>query len=418
MKLDLMKEQIILVDGPARIELVSGECEAVGALLKSHDRIFIPKGKKIPIEGVTSSQINLSAEEGHVETIPYRTIPRSWDILVEKILKERPKSIFVIGEMDTGKSFFTTYMGNRLFRAGLSTAILDCDTGQSDIGPPGTFGLSYVKKPVAFLPQAPVDAMAFIGGHSPGMHFTVALSAFARMTRNAFENSDVLLINTSGWVQSDGGRAYKIAKMELCPPGLVVLLQRTDELEHLVKHIPEKNVFRLTVSKSATFTSPDVRKSLREEVSRAYMSKAKLIEISSFATMGAYYGTGKSVERPKGIGKEVVHIEKLSAWEGHLVVHKSDISGEAKAKVMAALPGKIFWVPCHHAVGALVGLLNQNGDCMGLGVIQMLKWEKRIAEVWTPIPHQSLKNVSIIQFGSIRLTNDGFEAGFLPPGTI
>lgn len=416
MKFKLEKGKIILVDGPAVVSVRSGRCDAVGALLGKGNSVAIPKGKKIPVEAVAVSLVEVVGKEAKVVDLPERTIPDSWETLLKRMIKERPKSVFVIGEMDTGKSFFTTWVSNRLRRAGKKVAVLDLDIGQSDIGPPGFFGLSFLKKPVAFLPQASVDGLAFVGGHSPGLHFAPALGAFARIARTALSSSEICLINTAGWVQGDGGRAYKTAKMEICPPGLVVLMQRGTELEHLVAHLPAKKIARLHVSKSATFTSPDVRKLLREEISRTAMARSRTVTVKGFAVMGAYYGTGTPVVPPPSIAKTIIHIEKLSGWEGYLVVTRAGISGEERGAIAAEYKARIVWVEEDHEVGALVGLASAAGDGLGMGVVLSIDWKKRVARIRTPAGNA--KAIRILQFGSLRLTPDGREAGFLTPGSM
>lgn len=412
MKLELDRGRVVTVDGPARVRILSGKVEVVGARVSQFE---VPRGKRLPVEALAKTRLDIDAPAGSVEEVTGRTIPASWDRFVARMKKERPKSVFVLGEMDTGKSFFATYVANRLLAGKRKVAVLDLDIGQSDVGPPGCFGLAVLKKPVSFLPQAPVTATAFVGGHSPALHFAPALAAFARISRRAAAAADTVLVNTSGWVQGDGGRAYKAAKMEIFPPDLVVLIQRDGELEHLVRHLPERKIVRLHVSKAASNTPPEVRKGLREEVSRAYFAGAKTVRVRGFATQGAYYGTGTPVAVPRGVAKYVRYAEKLSGWEGHLVVHKDPLPPSARREVAAAFPGRIVRVPEGFEAGVVVGLADSNGDGLGEGVLLALDWKRRVATIRTPVPADKIR---ILQFGSLRLTPDGEEDGFVAPGSL
>ena len=115
----------------------------------------------------------------------------------------------MLGEVDTGKTFFSTYLANRLLEKVGKTAILDCDTGQSDIGCPGTFGMLVLKKPAIFLTEINPTYMYLLGAHSPGLHFVPALTGLVDMLKKAEKDADALIIDTTGWVQGDGGRAIK-----------------------------------------------------------------------------------------------------------------------------------------------------------------------------------------------------------------
>ena len=66
-------------------------------------------------------------------------VPASWRALADRLARERPRRVFLFGAMDTGKSTLAAFLAERLTRDKVRTAVLDCDLGQTDIGPPAGF---------------------------------------------------------------------------------------------------------------------------------------------------------------------------------------------------------------------------------------------------------------------------------------
>ena len=77
-------------------------------------------------------------------------------------LAAESRVMLVIGETDTGKTHFTTYLASALLSRGDAVAVVDADLGQSDIGPPTTVGLGRVRLPVERLADAEVVGLYFV----------------------------------------------------------------------------------------------------------------------------------------------------------------------------------------------------------------------------------------------------------------
>lgn len=405
--------EVFLLRGPARATLVEGRAEAVGAPLARRRSIRVPEGKSIPVEFLSAGALRWEAHAVPAR-LPGRTIPPAWDRLVARMRAERLRRILVLGEMDSGKTFFSTYVANRLVSARRLVGVLDVDLGQSDIGPPGTMGLALLRRSVLTLAGARADEIAFVGAHSPALHFLPSCAAFHALVR-AGARADHLVVDTPGWVHGDGGRAWTRAQYDLLDPDIVVLLERGDELRHFASTLPTRRVVRLAVSKKATPTSPDVRKALREEISRAYMKGARRAVIEGFRTDRCYYGTGTIAAPPDGVpAGAVVHAERLPAWEGWFVVVRRPLPAEARA----AFGARVVEFVDGDERGVLVGLLDEGERCLGLGSVERIDWARRRAVVWTPLGASAARRVRVVQIGSLRLTPEGNEAGFLPPGSL
>lgn len=405
---------VVLVEGPEQIDVTEGEIEVVGARLESGTSMEIPGGKTLPVEALADSNLTFHNGEAGLEHLDGRTIPESWDELVDTIQADQPDCILILGEMDTGKTFFSTYVSNRLLEVSDRVSVMDCDLGQSDIGPPGTVGLAEIEDPTAALDTVEWSDLAFVGAHSPGLHMVPFLSGVRHLADLAMERTDTLMVDTTGWVQGDGGRTIKQGKIDVLDPEYVVLLQKDEELEHLVNTVSEERVKRVTVSDKVSPTPPDERKDLRERSMRHYMEDASLrtLDLDDFGTERIYYKTGHPLEVN---AEEVIHAERLSAWEGSLAVVDGFLSEVGREELSEH--GQIRTIEPGVEEGILVGLTTEDDVCLGLGIVEEIDYENGTVSVHTPLEDPENKAYRI-QFGSIRYTPDGSEAGFVEPGTL
>ncbi len=411
MEYKVKKGDIYILKGPGKVRVKRGRMEAVGKSVEENEEVFIPPGKTIPLEAEEKSTLSIEVKRpGEIRKIKERTIPSSWDDLISRIVKEKARTILVLGEVDTGKTFFATYLANKLLEKGVRPAVLDGDPGQSDIGIPGTLGLAVLKKQVVFLTQAKISALYFVGSHSPGLHFLPTIVGTKRLAEAGLKKANTVIVNTTGWVQSDGGRALKRSKIEILSPEIIVLLQRKDELEHLVKSYDPKKIVRIHVSKKASFTSEKERKKLRELPSTRYFKGARKIRLplERIATDRCYFGTGREMKIPG-----TLYAERLSGFEGTLVVTQKPLPQERLNELGKEL-GNIRNIVAGEEKGILVGLLDEKGDTLGMGRIEEIDYKKKGIFLTTPVKDGG--RIRIIQFGSLRITPEGKEAGFISPG--
>ena len=375
------KGEILIVSGPAQIKIKKGLCSIIGAEFREGD-FTVHKGKSIPVEVMEESQIEI---QGEVKKIPHSTIPEKWKQIVEKFSSDLPKIILVLGEVDTGKTFFSTYLANSFISRGFKVSMIDCDVGQSDIGPPGTIGLAVFEKPVVFVSELKPTSLFFLGSHSPGLHLVPAVVGVKELTEMAKEMSDVVIIDTPGWVQGDGGRLLRTSEIDILKPDKIILLQRESELEHLVKRENPQKIERVHVSKKATSTSDADRKLLREKIASQYYQNLKKIELNfkDIATDRVFFLTGQRIY-PKSVS--VLWAERLSGWEGMLAVTEKPLTFEEQKLLKEEF--KVFNVRnilTGKEKNLVVGLLDNEKNCLGLGIIEKIDWEKEKIILHTPI---------------------------------
>lgn len=409
------KKDFYLLTGPAKVEVKEGLIEAIAAKIGPGNSVTIPIGKKIPLLAIEGSEVEIDAPEEAFVRMEASSIPVEWSELASRIANDRKEGqlykILVLGEVDTGKTFFSTYLTNKLIDSIGKTAILDCDSGQSDIGAPGTFGMLVLDKPEVFLTELEPTHMYMIGAHSPGLHFLPALSGLSAMLKKAENEAEAIIIDTTGWVQGDGGRAIKKAKLDIVQPDMVILMQRGTELEHLVKHLPSEKIVRLPVSKKATSTSQMDRQALREIVSKKYFvdSKVFTIPFKQVFTDRCYFLSGTKIDL-----EGTLYAEQLSGWEGTLVFSSGPLMPELTKDWPKDL-GMIRNFISGNEKGVMVALLNAEQDVLAIGRLEefdFLNDNFRIRSNYKG----DLGEVKGIQFGSLKLTEDGSEAGFIEPG--
>lgn len=417
MNYTIERDENHLLVGPAKFTVVSGAVEVIAAKLGAGKTLTVPVGKRVPILGLEKSQLELEANADAISKMEASSIPAEWDKLAEEIAKEHKAgqlyTVMVLGEVDTGKTFFSTYLANRLISKLGRTALLDCDTGQSDIGPCGSFGMLVLKAPCVFLTEEPPTHLYMLGAHSPNLHFVPALTGLAAMIKKARQEADALIIDTTGWVQGDGGRALKKAKLDIVEPEKVVLMQRGTELEHLVKHLSPEKIVRLPVSKKASSTSQMERKHLRELVNIKYFKDARVFEIPfrQVITDRCFFMSGTKMEL-----EGTFWAEKLSGWEGTFAVTSGPLMVEMTKKWPKDL-GMVRNFISGEEKGLMIALLDANQDVLAIGRLETIDFLNNAFRIRAPYKGDTGK-IRCIQMGSLKINEKGEEAGFLEPGTL
>src|SRR5215831_11150704 len=218
---------------------------------------------------------------GHGGNGPSMNVDPSWEGAVARAAEARV--MLVVGETDTGKTSFTTYLATTLLERGLSVGVVDADLGQSDIGPPTTVGLGRVRLPVERLEDAEVVGLYFVGSTSPQGHLLPTVIGTRAMVQKAQRlGFDRVIVDTSGLVQGDLGRLLKQHKIDVVEPDLVLVLQRNGECEHILRPYAGGDrpcVLRLAPAGGSRRRSQEERRQHRERSLQAYLSGARPVSL-------------------------------------------------------------------------------------------------------------------------------------------
>jgi polynucleotide 5'-hydroxyl-kinase GRC3/NOL9 len=268
----------LLADGPASVQIVAGKIEIFGFEPKLKRKMVVQEGKRLPFYTLEATTFNISlGVNACIQEVEGNTTPQSWKEPFNSALnlENKPAIILVLGKADSGKSSFCTYLVNTLVNNKFSTAVLDGDIGQSDIGPSGTIGYALTSKPIINLSSLRLQNAFFVGVTSPILAIAKTLTGLTALKAEILrEPPDFVVVNTDGWVTGDIALRYKTAMVKALKPDLVVAIQIQNELEPLIASLPT-TIIRVQPSSSLSIRTAEKRKKLRELTYQRYLKGAK-----------------------------------------------------------------------------------------------------------------------------------------------
>ena len=421
MKRKVEKGKTLLVDGPASVNRISGEVNILGAKLGKGEKVVIREGKRVPFMVRKKATFDIAlGEDAAFEEVEGSTIPRSWEEALRDIKAAgKPSSVMVMGEVDAGKTSFCTYLLNRALRMRWKTAIIDADLGQSDVGPPATIGFSRVSEPIKDLFEIEAEKAYFVGLTSPGPVINRVVDGLVELTGSA-EGADVdfLVINTDGWISGEEAVSYKVGLTEKLMPDVVVGIQETDELAPILAALEETKTLAIKSPPEIKKRSREKRKILRELAYKKYLKKAKVrsfplswVEVERIP-MGT--GTIPHAERMEKIkemlGTIPVYCEETPTTLFIVLRRNSWIDGERIREVEDSVGKWVSVIRDGEEEGLLVGLHDDKGAFLGIGILVGVDYRRRAMKIYTPIGEK----VSTICVGQVRLDKSGREIGLSP----
>ncbi|MCS7309661.1 MAG: Clp1/GlmU family protein [Armatimonadetes bacterium] len=348
-----------------------------------------------------------------------------WEQALQTLATQRAR-ILILGARDVGKTTFTTLLANRQLAHGLRVAVVDADVGQSEIGPPTTIGMGIVEAPVPTLHAIVPRAIYFVGSNTPRGRMLETVNGVRAMVAKAEEaGAQSILVDTTGFISGTAGRRLKCAKVEAIRPQFVVAIQRKDELEHLLRPIERRNLrlLRLPVPDTVTLKSPEMRQQRRVMRFFRYFQDARLhtFALSEVACEGTWFNTGTPLE-----WNEVHFLQETLRsrvfWAERTAEHLYVITDKVVDEHALLIVEETFRVAhvttagVHRFVKLLLGLLNAEGECLAIGILERIDFAHRTITVRTPL--RDVSSVAILRFGGLNVRPDGKEVGVVKPGEI
>jgi polynucleotide 5'-hydroxyl-kinase GRC3/NOL9 len=333
----------------------------------------------------------------------------------------------VIGAADTGKTRFCANLANRAIEAGIPTAIVDADIGQSEIGSPGTIGLATPEAPFEAATELQARRLYFVGSTSPPAHLLEHVTGTKRLVDNALElGAKLVIVDTTGLTAAPVGRKLKTYKVDLVRPKFLVGIERAREIEPLLapfcRH-EEISVILTKTPEEVRMKSPQLRATRRQANfhRRFHDAMGYIIKLDDVCCWNTWLGTGrpvkwqyvKFIERALRCAAE--HVELVGGSICAVVDGEPyepgirEVQQQFKTRDIRLATTQSFQ-------GLLVGLADQNGRTMEVGLVQGLEFKQRLLYVLSPI--RTVSPVRVVQFGSIRLSRDGRELGFVRQADI
>ncbi|GIV17692.1 MAG: polyhydroxyalkanoate depolymerase [Armatimonadota bacterium] len=348
-----------------------------------------------------------------------------WEQALQTLAAQRGR-VMVLGARDVGKTTFTALLANRQLAHGTRVAVVDADVGQSEIGPPTTIGVGLVEVPVPTLHAVVPLAIYFVGSNTPRGRMLETVNGVRAMVAKAQEaGAESVLIDTTGFVSGAAARRLKCAKVEAVHPQFVVAIQRKDELEHILRPLEKRklHLIRLPVPETVALKSPEMRQQRRMMRFFRYFqdARAHTFALSDIACEGTWFNTGTPLEWNEihflqdTLHSRVFWAERTSE---HLFVITDKVVDE-RALVIVEETFRVAHVTTagvHRFVKLLLGLLNAEGECLAIGILERIDFVNRTITVRTPLRDAS--GVAILRFGGLNVRPDGKEIGAVKPGEI
>ena len=276
---ELSSGSTLLVDGPASILLTRGEASSYGAPLDHDAWIVIRQDQRVPLEtpSACSMEIRLG-RAGRQEKINGSTIPTGWKE-ASQISLQAPGVVMVLGDVDSGKSSLSLFLVNESIRQGTRVSIIDGDVGQADIGPPTTISMSNVRQHVFSLQHLKPDISLFMGDTSPSTVPEKVSSGLLRLRDLARKGSDLVIVNTDGWLRGEEAFRYKTQLLESIRPDMVFGIDLREEGERLLNY-QKATALNLARSSYARTRTREERRHAREAGYKRFLKDAKPVNIS------------------------------------------------------------------------------------------------------------------------------------------
>ncbi len=273
-----------------------------------------------------------------------------WEGLLDKLKQQRGTAI-LIGATDSGKSTLTKYLVEKLIRENIKVSVVDADIGQSTLGLPGTISMRVFSNEKD-IENFRFERMFFVGSTNPAKRISMVIDGSKRMVDFCKEKSEIIIVDTTGLISGEIGRALKIGKIRAIKPEHIIAVQRNDELEHILDLIEGISIHRIRTSSLAKG---------RDRENRAHYRKKKFLD---------YFD-----------------IKEISEF----LLNQNDVKFFYNSKPFNLREGDF-------KKGTIIGL-NHNADTMGLGAVVEIIDDSVIFKS----PIKSLKGINRVLFGDMEI---------------
>jgi polynucleotide 5'-kinase involved in rRNA processing len=157
--------------------------------------------------------------------------------------------ILVIGEADSGKTTVSRALTADAIAAGRSVAYVDADLAASTVGPPACVGLVVMTRDTVIEPGVEPDEIRFVGSTDPNGVVLPHVVAVSKLVNKAKEEADLVIVDTSSVVSGVVGQTLKYHLAEMTDPSLVIALQHGNELDPVVAML--RRFFSVRVAEAA-----------------------------------------------------------------------------------------------------------------------------------------------------------------------
>jgi polynucleotide 5'-hydroxyl-kinase GRC3/NOL9 len=407
------KGKTLLAEGPSSVTIISGKAEVFGSTVKAGNKIVIREGKRLPFTTQENTVFDISTgENAEIEETEGSTIPSSWVTASQELqnVQTRPTVAIVLGNVDSGKTSFTTYLLNRLVKEKKKTAILDGDIGQSDVGPPCTVAYTFVRRQLTDLFNLETKQVRFIGVNSPSGIISKVINALNTLKNEIIQqNPDFVVVDTDGWIEGEDAVYYKTRLVETLCPDITFMIQQKDELAPLVNTL--EKFAKVIVNSPVAINQRDreKRKNLRELGYVKYLRNAKVqsyplswLRIEESEPIGLDR-IRENMKEPRKLnemfGMKPLHVVEFRDRISVIIGRRRWIGQENIKKVEESTGKKVMITRKGEEEGLLTGLYDPQRKFLGIGIMQEIYFKRKVLKILTPVSGE----ISTVFVGKVKL---------------
>lgn len=344
-------------------------------------------------------------------------LPDDWAGAIETLASTSGPTM-LLGAPDTGKTSLCLALLQRWAAAGETVALMDCDLGQSEVGPPGAVGLGYATQAVEGFHALDDEQIEFVGVTSPDRNPTQFLASAAVLWSRRRDCARAV-IDTDGHVFGPGARMQKLELARLLKPSQVLALQQDGEMEPLVcllERTTGVEVVRLTRSPNAARRSPVFRARRRQAKWARYFREATqhVVSLDEVCFAGCRLGSGRALDKAlqdrlgRVLRTAVLHAEALpgALW----VVTETPLPDEAEPRAQELFEvRRVFCTLASDYPGLLCGIAGPEGHTLALAILMGVDFAARRARLLSPV--RATQSIARVTVGLQRIGADYRDLG-------
>jgi polynucleotide 5'-kinase involved in rRNA processing len=142
--------------------------------------------------------------------------------------------VMVIGDAETGKTTLARMLLRDAVEQGRTVAYVDGDVAAATVGPVGCVGLKIVSSLEDCETLVVPDELRFVGAVEPNGVVLPHVVAVAALIDIAKEKADLVICDTTGVITGVVGQTLKYHLVELAQPALVIAITRGAELDPVI----------------------------------------------------------------------------------------------------------------------------------------------------------------------------------------
>jgi len=413
-----LQKGLYRVEGPARLRIAEGTLYALGRLHSSGEELKVPRGIVVCLE--VDEQCVVEVYGGNLEEAKAEEeVIGVWRRLADEVATRG--RIVVIGEIDSGKTTFSTFLLNTALSKGLSVALIDADVGQNDVGCPGTLALAMPDRPISWPSELRPQALYFVGSNTPMGCEDAIILGLAKLLRKASDR-DVVVVNTDGWVGDKRALAYKCRVVEAVEPDTLVVMEGSGAAEPIARIFEGTRirVVRAPTPPAARGKERELRK-IRRELSYLSLLKestVKSLRLDRIRFWASLTFAGRRDEKLSAALSALLGFDVLAEVCGNYVILLATGEREYKRLLelreqLAKLLNKEVMISYPQGLkGFLAGLANEALEHIGVGVVEDIDLREGVVKVRTP---NDVEGVRLIIVGKLQLSEEGGERARGPP---